>query len=91
MNNYGWLFIGFMFGIILAIIIKIVFNCKIVRRNRNTMIVPRRRLQTVHVIPQPLYSDTDTDSVNYSISIDENNEETKEQPQNINIRIAENV
>lgn len=81
MNNYAWLFMGFMFGIIVSIIIMMACNCKIVRRNRGSMIVPRRTLQTNQIIAVP----SDSDISDYSISIDE---ETKEE---IHVRVAENV
>ena len=82
MNKYGWLFIGFMFGIIVAIIIKIVFNCKSVRRNRRNAIVPRRTIIVTH--KNLIDSDSDNNS-NYSISIEE---ESKEE---LHVRMAENL
>lgn len=94
MNNYVWLFIGFMFGfmfeIIISIIIKIVCTCKIFKRNQNrgTLIIPRRYLQTFHIIPQNI---TSISSDDYSISIDETDEDSKEENQNIDIRISENA
>ena len=107
MNEYVCLFIGFIFGIIVSIIIKKICNCRSVSRNRNrgSLIVRRRRLQNVQIMPQQtdlqIYDtdsdsdvDSDVDTNSYSITIDDNLEETKgelEETKEILVRIAQNV
>ena len=89
-----------MFGIIVAMIIKIICNCKSVggNRNRGSLILRRRRLQTVQIIPQPINSnlqnsdsDSDSDTDKYSITIDDELEETKEETKENLSRIPQNV
>ena len=88
MNNYLWLFIGFMFGIITSIIFKIICTNKNKnrRRNRGNMIVPRRTVIITH--ENLISSDSDSDKYSISVEEEETKEETKEEPC---IRIAEIV
>lgn len=66
-NNYIYLFIGFMFGIIVAIIINMLCSRKIRNRIRNIgNLIFQRQLQ---IIPQPnkkFYIDNTSDNSSYS-------------------------
>lgn len=69
MNNYIYLFIGFMFGIIVAIIINMLCSRKIRNRIRNIEnLIFQRQLQ---IIPQPnkkFYIDNNCYSEQYTIA-----------------------
>ena len=83
MNNLIYLFIGFMMGIIVSIACKFICSRNNSRRNRGNIIVPRR---TVVITDRNLF---DTNSDNYSISVEsESKEESKEEQ---HIRVVEEV
>lgn len=54
MKGYIYIIVGFICGIFIVIICKIAFQCKHRRRNRVSMIIPRRHIKSVIVAPQNL-------------------------------------
>lgn len=91
MNNLICLFIGFMLGIIVSIAFKFICSRNSRRRQRvGNMIVPRR---TIQITSGPIYLDTESESDNYSISVEEDTlEESKEESKKeLSIRIPEIV
>lgn len=100
MNKYIYLLLGFLCGIIVSIIFKVICQCKTRRKNRQTITMMRHRreinnievLPKIHALSIPKiieHNNTENnDNVSLDYTVSDDDDETKE---DIHIRIAQNV